>query len=64
MSKVNCPCGNQMSDVSFPSNVTGYLIRSLDIDDAHVLDHIPRRDIWECHECGRIAVEMDRQGFL
>lgn len=60
MGKLRCLCGNQISDVLCPSPNTGLLIRDRDMEAADGKDIVGLleigRDVWECHECGRIAV--------
>ena len=63
MSKLNCICGNQISYVVFPNESTGIIISSKSEDDFEecgglTMDDIKYggRDIWECPECGRLAV--------
>ena len=65
MSKLICPCGNQISDVAVPSADKSLMISDVDMDavegDHGVIDFsqfIQRtRDVWHCRECGRIAIE-------
>lgn len=63
MSKLNCICGNQISDVMFPNEYTGLIISSKTEDDFEdcaglTMDDLNYcgRDIWECSKCGRLVV--------
>ena len=58
MSKLNCICGNQISDVMCPNQYTGVIITSEEIDAFEGCEDIVRdgRDVWECPKCGRLAV--------
>lgn len=73
MSKVNCPCGNQISDVISPNNYTGIVITSKTLDSYYELEETPcgknlmaetihgdGLEMWECPECGRIAISVKR----
>jgi len=60
MSNLNCPCGNQLSDVGVPSRNKGWMLRDIDIEDNPAIKGRPDPisdgvDVWECDECGRIA---------
>lgn len=62
MAKLNCKCGVQISNVSSPNTVEGYLIRDLDIGEAdgkssfQIMD--VARDVWECWSCGRLGISF------
>lgn len=61
MSKVNCPCGNEISNVCSPSINNGWLLSDLDLEKMEeTIESIDivtvARDVWECHECGSIAI--------
>ena len=67
MSKLNCHCGNQISNVVFPSEYTGLIISSKAEDDFEEVTSLTMddiryggRDIWECPECGRLAVNYPK----
>jgi len=69
MSKVNCPCGNQLSNVCSPSSVEGYLLsgyqRDVISDDGQIqADKLCSilRDVWECQSCGRLAIAYPSRG--
>jgi hypothetical protein len=66
MAKLNCPCGYQMSNVMSPCPYNGYLITDRQLETFHdepdglsiaIIDK--GRDIWECPECGRMAIVKD-----
>ncbi len=75
MSKVNCVCGNQISDVCMPSVTGGYLLGECALDEredvSRKLDTADSltcaamdigRDFWECDQCGRIAFGYPEDG--
>ncbi len=59
MSKLNCLCGNQLSNVLSPSQNNGWFVNDVAVDNQQDWDECTvieiGRDVWECHECGRIA---------
>lgn len=66
MSKVNCPCGNQLSDVACPSADKGHYISDEQLDDISsqydsglneysLMEQMT--DVWVCRKCNRIAFE-------
>lgn len=55
MGKLNCPCGNQLSDVGDPSRNKGWVLRDIDLEKDNVDPIGDGVDLWECHDCGRIA---------
>jgi hypothetical protein len=59
MAHIRCICGSQISNVSFPSTVEGYLITDMDMENEN-LDGASRvmdaaRGVWECWNCGRLG---------
>lgn len=63
MSKLNCPCGWQISNVCENEQIM-YLISNrmwseLWEMDGHDFDpgKVRHKDLWKCQECGRIAIE-------
>ena len=70
MSKLNCPCGNQMSNVSCPSSVEATLVTDWDADNICVLEDTEEmvdaiqdcRGMWECPECGRLGFNYPKRG--
>lgn len=59
MAKLNCPCGWQISSVSWPSDWIGTVVsqyESVEFPDRKVGDDEHRRELWECTQCGRIAM--------
>jgi hypothetical protein len=65
MAKVNCPCGHQISNVMCPSPNNGWLIRDMDTEDEDKIDPISMGDdVWECHNCGRLAIGNDRDNTI
>jgi hypothetical protein len=60
MSKVNCKCGNQISDVSDPCRAKGRLVSDIALEANSecgcAIDVITHGiDVWECEECGGVA---------
>jgi len=57
MGKVNCKCGNQISDVACPSYYKGWLLSDIGYDMLEECDDIipSSIDVWECRDCGAIA---------
>lgn len=61
MAKLKCKCGAQLSNVSVPNNVEGYLLSEFDMDRmsggtnevTEIMDH--SRGLWECWQCGRLG---------
>jgi hypothetical protein len=59
MAKLKCICGSQISNVSSPNTVEGYLISDLDMENCNldgamaVMD--AARGMWECWNCGRLG---------
>ena len=56
MGKLNCSCGSQLSDVADPSHSKGWLLRDIDLEIEDVDPIVDGVDVWECHNCGRLAV--------
>jgi hypothetical protein len=59
MGKLNCRCGNQISDVCSPCSEKGWLIDDVSLEN-EVIDEsanviIVAVDVWECRDCGSIA---------
>lgn len=59
MGKVNCKCGNQISDVADPCINKGWLVSDIALDvhgEECCVDVIQHGvDVWECRECGALA---------
>lgn len=62
MSKVNCPCGWQISNGAMPSINNGWLMSDIEqdalpeiLEDTTELINLSR-DVWECTQCGRLAI--------
>ncbi len=54
MAKLGCPCGNSLSNVCFPNTLEGEI--------KGIYEYVSR-NVWECAECGRLAIDMeDEQG--
>lgn len=70
MGKVYCPCGNVISDVMCPNVCKGTLIGDCELDklEDHPTNHVwesvseAGREVWECYECGRIAIDHPEDG--
>ena len=57
MAKLNCPCGEQLSNVCVPNNIEGILLQDVEIKDNSTYEEIQDtgRSVWECKACGRLA---------
>lgn len=59
MAKLICPCGNQLSNVQCPSGNNGWFVTDEDTDNQIEWDTCTvieiGREVWECHDCGRVA---------
>jgi len=68
MSKLNCTCGNQLSSVMWPNDHIGTLVTQWQIDaleerrEMSVREIAKGRAIWECSECGRLAIDHPKAG--
>ena len=67
MSKVNCFCGSQISDVQDPCKDKSFLISDIDFDPYTDKDWIDPMDlmaacdeVWHCRQCGRVAIESNK----
>jgi hypothetical protein len=64
MSKLNCVCGWQISDVGHPSQEIGNIVTQCEFDAnepekaAQLIEN--GREIWECSQCGRLGIEFPR----
>lgn len=60
MAKLNCLCGNQLSNTSCPNQVQGVLIKdqAMEFEENRNCVQIAAsgRSVWECDKCGRLAV--------
>ena len=55
MAKLGCLCGNSISNSLFPNTIEGNLRGTWEYKD---------RDVWECPECGRLAIDIkDEKGL-
>lgn len=55
MARLDCVCGNLLSNVCFPNELEGNLRSTYGYKD---------RSVWECPECGRLAIDLkDMQGY-
>lgn len=66
MSKLNCICGWQISDVGSPSDWTGHIINDHQADK-HIENklesfYMDLKSVWECTKCGRIAIDRTSSG--
>ena len=66
MSKLNCPCGWQISNVGSPNDWTGVIVNDHQRDE-HFEDRLEDFDmslkgIWECTQCGRLAIDRTASG--
>lgn len=70
MSKFNCECGNQLSDVGMPTLHEGYLTSESKLDELNLKELKKNHDsdlfLWsmdngrqvmECYQCGRLHIE-------
>lgn len=61
MAKLECICGEVLSDSLVPSEYIGVLIGQCDVSDAEQSTRFQRyRDVWECVRCGRLAIEFPK----
>ncbi len=67
MARLRCPCGSDLWNGQSPSPVMGHLFGDLDWEgviepvtiDGFSLACDPRdRSVWECDDCGRLAITM------
>ena len=60
MAQILCRCGMYLSNCACPNEITGVLLRDLDLEfeDSKNCSEIWEmgRDIWECPGCGRLLV--------
>lgn len=69
MGWVLCPCGTQISDVGYPCAAKAALFTDVEFDEAETAYRtiacdlvLQSRDVWECYECGRIAIDHPESG--
>jgi len=69
MGWVRCPCGTQISDVTWPCTSKGSLVTEVAFDENETLERtvksdviLDSRDVWECYECGCIAIDHRESG--
>lgn len=69
MGWVRCPCGTQISDVGYPCSAKAALFTDVALDEAENADRMVKadviinsRDVWECYECGNIAIDHPESG--
>lgn len=55
MARLGCPCGNSLSNVCCPNELEGDLRSTYGYED---------RDVWECPECGRLAIDVQDENGL
>ena len=66
MAKLTCPCGAQLSNVTSPNTIEGYMVNNMQLinqmgETIETLDLISiGRGIWECYECGRLAFDFPK----
>lgn len=69
MARITCKCGWELSDVAQPNDMEGYLLTSRQhdqiaespddaISSGKIMDI--SKEVWECSECGRLAIFMPR----
>ena len=61
MARLQCSCGNELSNVISPSSYNGWLVSDIqldsiegDVDSTYFIRE--GRDVWECDQCGKIAI--------
>lgn len=63
MASLRCKCGNALSNTNSPSGIVGYIVTDRQLDDEDDFDSCKIieqcKDVWECPECGRLAVGND-----
>lgn len=61
MSKFHCTCGTVSSDVVYPAAQNAMLFTDVAMDKhggyEATFEHVPSRDVIECHACGRLWVQ-------
>jgi hypothetical protein len=69
MGWVRCPCGMQISDVGDPCLAKAALVTDVVFDEAETRERmvssdviLESRDVWECYECGCIAIDHPESG--
>lgn len=69
MGWVRCPCGTQISDVGDPCAAKGALVPDVVTDEAENRERmmsvdvvLGSRNVWECYECGNIAIDHPESG--
>lgn len=69
MGWVRCPCGTQISDVGYPCASKGALVTDVKLDQHESTERtiqvdvvLESRDVWECYDCGRIAIDYPEAG--
>jgi hypothetical protein len=71
MSKFNCTCGHQISDVQWPTAFKAHLITDVAWDTHSDYSmkpvrmstrEVPQRHVWECQECGRLWIQESPDG--
>ena len=55
VAKLECLCGNLLSNVACPNEIEGYLLTDMDVDVNKIDPIEDGRSVWECDECGRLA---------
>ena len=62
MARLTCPCGNELTNQSTPSQVEGILIKDQDMEFETELNCSEVSDlgriVWECDKCGRLAISF------
>lgn len=56
MSKLNCPCGWQISNVCSHSPEIKYLVSDYEMEEKELTLELVTTDFWECSKCGRVAI--------
>jgi|APSaa5957512535_1039671.scaffolds.fasta_scaffold07228_4 hypothetical protein len=62
MGKLNCKCGNTISDVSSPCDYVGWLMSDRAAEDSNAVHIEGCNSVCECNSCGRIAVDNGKSG--
>lgn len=69
MASLECLCGSILSNGQTPSDTVGSLVTGNDLEGFYGAEEVDEclsllrqsRDVWECHQCGRLAVAVPEQ---
>lgn len=68
MAKLKCLCGDELSNTMQPNDIEGTLLADYDIDNIESFEEdiimgidVWGRSVWECKECGRLAINHPKR---